>query len=62
MGVHKEEKTIQRKWEINIKNEITIFENQNIKLEVNMQDEIVWLSLEQMADLLEEINQLFLDI
>ena len=34
-----------------MKNEIIIFENQNIKLEVNMQDETVWLSLEQMADL-----------
>lgn len=27
-------------------NEIIIFENQNVKLEVNMKDEIVWLSLE----------------
>ena len=25
-------------------NEIVIFENQNIKLEVNMKDETVWLS------------------
>lgn len=30
------------------KNEIIIFENQNVKLEVNMQDETVWLNLEQM--------------
>ena len=32
-------------------NEIIIFENQNIKLEVNMKDETVWLSVEQMAEL-----------
>ena len=34
-----------------MKNEIVIFENQNIKLKVNMQDETVWLSLDQMAEL-----------
>lgn len=34
-----------------MKNEIIIFENQNVKLEVNIQDETVWLSLEQMARL-----------
>ncbi len=34
-----------------MKNEIVLFENQNVKLEVNMQDETVWLSLEQMAEL-----------
>lgn len=33
------------------KNEIIIFENQDIKLEVNMKDETVWLSLEQMTKL-----------
>ena len=32
-------------------NEIIIFENQNVKLEVNMQDETVWLNAEQMAKL-----------
>ena len=32
-----------------MKNEIIIFENQNVKLEVNMKDETVWLSLEQLA-------------
>lgn len=32
-------------------NEIIIFENQDIKLEVNMKDETVWLSLDQMAEL-----------
>ena len=32
-------------------NEIIIFENQKVKLEVNMKDETVWLSLEQMAKL-----------
>ncbi len=34
-----------------MKNEITIFENQNVKLEVNMKDETVWLTQEQMAQL-----------
>ena len=34
-----------------MKNEIIIFEDQNVKLEVNMKDETVWLSLDQMAKL-----------
>jgi hypothetical protein len=34
-----------------MKNEIIIFENQNVKLEVNVQDETVWLSQRQMAQL-----------
>ncbi len=34
-----------------MKNEIVLFENQDVKLEVNMQDETVWLSLDQMAKL-----------
>ena len=34
-----------------MKNEIIIFENQEVKLEVNIKDETVWLSLEQMAKL-----------
>ena len=34
-----------------MKNEIILFENQNVKLKVNMKDETVWLSLEQMAKL-----------
>ena len=34
-----------------MKNEIIIFENQNVKLEVNMKDETVWLNAEQMAKL-----------
>ena len=34
-----------------MKNEIILFENQNVKLEVNMKDETVWLSLDQMSDL-----------
>ena len=33
------------------KNEIIMFENQNVKLEVNVQDETVWLTQEQMAKL-----------
>lgn len=34
-----------------LKNEIAIFEEQGIKLEVNMKDETVWLTQEQMAHL-----------
>ena len=34
-----------------MKNEIILFENQNVKLEVNMKDETVWLTQEQMATL-----------
>ena len=34
-----------------MKNEIIIFDNQNIKLEVNMKDETVWLNSNQMAEL-----------
>ena len=34
-----------------MKNELIIFENQNVKLEVNMKDETVWLSLKQLAKL-----------
>ena len=34
-----------------MKNEIIIFKNQDVKLEVNMKDETVWLSLDQMAKL-----------
>lgn len=52
-----------------MKNEIILFENQNIKLEVNMQDETVWLSIEQMAKLFDRdrtaitkhINNIFKD-
>ncbi len=32
-----------------MKNEIILFENQGIKLEVSMKDEIVWLTQEQMG-------------
>jgi len=34
-----------------MKNEIILFEDQEVKLEVNMKDETVWLSLEQIAKL-----------
>ena len=34
-----------------MKNEIIIFENQEVKLEVNMQGETVWLNAWQMAKL-----------
>ena len=52
-----------------MKNEIVLFENQDVKLEVNMQDETVWLSIEQMAKLFDRdrtvitkhINNIFKD-
>ncbi len=52
-----------------MKNEIVLFENQNVKLEVNMQDETVWLSANQMAVLFSKdektirkhINNIFKD-
>lgn len=34
-----------------MRNEIILFEEQNVKLEVNMKNETVWLSLEQMSKL-----------
>ena len=34
-----------------MKNEIILFENQNVKLEVNMKDETVWLNQSQIAEL-----------
>ena len=34
-----------------MKNEIILFENQNVKLEVNIKDETVWLTQIQMAEL-----------
>lgn len=52
-----------------MKNEIILFKNQNVKLEVNMQDETVWLSIEQIAKLFDRdrtvitkhINNIFKD-
>ena len=32
-----------------MKNEIVLFENQNVKSEVNMKDESVWLNREQLS-------------
>ena len=32
-----------------MENKIILFENQNVKLEVNIKDETVWLSLDQMS-------------
>ena len=37
-----------------MKNEIVLFENQDVKLEVNMQDETVWLNQLQMAKLFDK--------
>ena len=34
---------------MNRKNEIILFENQGVKLEVNMKDETVWLNREQLS-------------
>ena len=34
-----------------MKNEIVLFENQNVTLEVNMKDETVWLNREQLSKL-----------
>ena len=41
------------------KKELVIYESQdgNVKLDVNLENETVWLSLEQMTDYLGEINQ-----
>ncbi len=52
-----------------MKNEIVLFEDQDIKLEVNMKDETVWLSQQQMAELfdssrtniIEHINNIYSD-
>ena len=52
-----------------MKNEIVLFENQKIKLEVNMKDETVWLTANQMASLFQKdektirkhINNIFSD-
>ena len=37
-----------------LQNEIILFENQSVKLEVNMKDETVWLTQEQMGYYLEK--------
>ena len=42
------------------KNEIILFENQNVKLEVNLKDETVWLTQEQMSKLFKSIIVLVL--
>ena len=52
-----------------MKNEIVLFENQKVKLEVNMKGETVWLSQQQMAELfdssrtniVEHINNIYSD-
>ena len=49
------------------KNEIILFENQGVKLEVNLKDETVWLTQKQMAELfgtsrtniIEHINNIY---
>jgi len=37
-----------------MKNEIILFENQNVKLEVNLKDETVWLNQSQIAELFQK--------
>ena len=52
-----------------MKNEIVLFENQGVKLEVNMKGDTVWLSKEQMSELFgrdrtvitRHINNIFMD-
>jgi len=52
-----------------MKNEIIIFEEENVRLEVSMQDETVWLTQKQMAVLFEKgrstitehINNVFME-
>ena len=39
---------------LNEKNKIVIFENQDMKLEVNMKEETVWLTQKQMAKLFDK--------
>ena len=52
-----------RKGEKNMReNKIILFENQEVKLEVNMKDETVWLSIDQCQNYLIEINLLYLVI
>ncbi len=43
------------------KNEIILFENQNVKLEVNLRDETVWLNLEQMAELFKRDKSCYIE-
>ncbi|MEG0995243.1 MAG: hypothetical protein RSE91_04695, partial [Bacilli bacterium] len=37
-----------------MKNEIIMFENNDIRLEVNLKDETVWLTQKQMAELFDK--------
>lgn len=39
------------------KNEIILFENQGVKLEVNLKDETVWLTQKQWQSCLEKIEE-----
>ena len=50
-----------------MKNEIVLFENQGVRLEVSMKDETIWLSQQQMAllfdssrtNIIEHINNIY---
>ena len=48
-----ENKTLKMNGDDVMKNEIVLFENQNVRLEVNVNDETVWLTQEQMVELFE---------
>ena len=39
--------------DLNEKNEIILFDNNDIKLEVNLEEDTVWLTVEQMSQLFE---------
>ena len=43
------------------KNEIILFENQGVKLEVNLKDETVWLTQELMSKLFGKAKSTILD-
>ena len=51
MNLNKYKDITKSKADVKIKNEIILFENQDVKLEVNMKDETVWLTQNQMAEL-----------
>ena len=45
---------LYRREKLYMKNEIIIFKNQGVKLEVNMNEETVWLTKQQMAKLFDK--------
>ena len=45
-----------------MKNEILLFENRDVKLEVNMKDDSVWLTQGQKAKLLLDISKIYIEM